>query len=126
MYIHDFTIDLLDVIKKYLLNPEAPIRLLEKPDGPPVIPMNVRFGIAGFLWQQGEIGVTWSVEDVMRVRNDLSREQAMAVLEAVADQHDPENGISWQTLDDAAYDMFPPPSCSCRTVGEKNECGTEP
>ena len=54
----------------------------------------------------GEIAIIWSVEDVLEIRPDLSREQATEVLEQVSQDHDAGIGINWQTLEYVADELF--------------------
>lgn len=53
------------------------------------------------------IAIIWSVDDVRTLRPDLSDAQAMDVLRRVESDHDAVHGICWDTLRDAADDMFP-------------------
>jgi hypothetical protein len=54
-----------------------------------------------------QIAHIWSVEDVMGVRPDLTKEQAWEVLDQVGRKVDSEYGISWTTLEIFADEMFP-------------------
>ena len=54
-----------------------------------------------------EINITWSIEDVLEVRPDLTDEQAMEVLEQVENNHDADVGVSWETLEMWADSLFP-------------------
>ena len=58
------------------------------------------------LTPAGEIAIVWSVEDVLEIRPDLSREQAAEVLEQVSQDHDAGIGINWQTLEYVADELF--------------------
>jgi hypothetical protein len=53
------------------------------------------------------IAPSWCVQDVQRVRPDLTNEQAWDVLEEVGRKHDAELGISWLTLECFADELFP-------------------
>jgi hypothetical protein len=55
---------------------------------------------------RGEIALGWSVEDVQQVRPDLSDEQAWQVLQRVERKHDATLGVTWDTLEWAAEDLF--------------------
>ncbi len=47
---------------------------------------------------EDSVSIVWSVEDVLQVRPDLSREQAREVLTKVEKNHDAAVGVSWDTL----------------------------
>jgi hypothetical protein len=68
------------------------------------------FYIDGFvrrlLAHYGRIAVMWEIEDVLLLRDDLTHEQAMEVLERARDKHDPDWGISRDTLSDIADALF--------------------
>lgn len=53
------------------------------------------------------ISLVWSVEDVQALRPDLGDEQAMEVLQQVESHHDCENGVTWDTLEYWADELFP-------------------
>jgi len=53
------------------------------------------------------IAIVWQVDDVLSVRPDLTEEQALEVLKAVESGHDAGIGISWDTLDIYAAEMYP-------------------
>lgn len=53
------------------------------------------------------IAVAWGVEDVQSIREDLSDEQASAVLQAADRCHNAEVGINWDVLRTIADDLFP-------------------
>jgi hypothetical protein len=54
-----------------------------------------------------QIAIIWSVKDVLGVRPDLTDEQCMQVLKRVQSAHDPDVGITWNTLSITANDLFP-------------------
>ena len=54
-----------------------------------------------------QIAIIWSIADVQTVREDLSDEQAMKVLHEVKRMHDASIGISWDTLDCMADELYP-------------------
>jgi hypothetical protein len=58
------------------------------------------------LASQGQIGFFWSVEDVQEVRPDLTAEQAWEVLNKVEHKHHAAIGITWDTLEMVAEDLF--------------------
>ena len=62
--------------------------------------------LTAVLKPAGEIAIVWSVEDVLEIRPDLSREQAAEVLEQVSQDHDAGIGINWQTLEYVADELF--------------------
>ena len=53
------------------------------------------------------INIRWSFEDVLSIREDLTDEQAMFVLEAVDDNHDASIGVNWNVIECMADDMYP-------------------
>jgi hypothetical protein len=56
-----------------------------------------------------EIALIWSIEDVQceYVRPDLSDEQALKVLQIARNKHDATVGVSWETLECWADELFP-------------------
>ena len=52
------------------------------------------------------IAVVWHVDDVLRVRPDLSREQAWIVLRHAHYRHDADIGINWEVLATHAESLF--------------------
>ena len=63
-----------------------------------------------------EINITWSVDDVLGIRPDLTDDQAMEVLENVADNHDAEYGVCWDTLVFWAHSLFPKKDTQSYTI----------
>jgi hypothetical protein len=61
-----------------------------------------------------QIAHIWSVEDVMGVRPDLSKEQAWEVLQEVGHKKDSALGISWTTIAIFADALFPLPATDRR------------
>ena len=53
------------------------------------------------------ISISWSIQDVQSVREDLSDEQATEVLQYACRQHDASIGINWDVLEAIADDTFP-------------------
>lgn len=53
-----------------------------------------------------EITITWHIDDVKEVRADLTDDQARQVLQYVDRYHDCNYGITWETLDNAAFELF--------------------
>jgi len=60
------------------------------------------------LLPAGEIAIIWSVDDVLRLRPDLTRDEALTVLEYAEVQHDSGDGINWHALDLRAEELFGP------------------
>jgi hypothetical protein len=60
------------------------------------------------LRENRQIAAIWSIEDVLQVRPDLTKDQAWDVLQQVEQIHDANWGISWQTLEIVACDLFGP------------------
>lgn len=54
-----------------------------------------------------EIAIIWSAEDVLSIREHLTPEQALEVLEQAEHQHDATIGINWDVLHHHADWMFP-------------------
>jgi hypothetical protein len=58
------------------------------------------------LHKKRMIGLLWSIDDVKMRRPDLNPEQCWQVLQTCERHHDPERGVTWDDLDQAAYDLF--------------------
>jgi len=58
------------------------------------------------LAERRQIAVIWSVEDVQEVRPDLSEDQGWDVLQVVQRRHDATLGVTWDTLEWVARDLF--------------------
>ena len=54
-----------------------------------------------------QIAIIWSIEDVLEVNNNLTDEQAFAVLTTLDRYHDCNYGISWDTIADTITNMYP-------------------
>ena len=54
-----------------------------------------------------EISLVWSVTDVKIVRPDLTKGQCSAVLQVVEANHDATLGVSWDTLECEAGELYP-------------------
>ncbi len=65
---------------------------------------------------------TWCIDDVREIRADLNDDQAWEVLQMTAKYQDSELGISWQTLQVRADDLFPEPDDG----GEPDAEGRQP
>jgi hypothetical protein len=65
-----------------------------------------RIDINAVLAASKQIAAIWCIEDVQKVRPDLSDEQAWEVLQEVDRKHDASLGISWTTLQCVAEDLF--------------------
>lgn len=57
-------------------------------------------------WED-KIADVWCDEDVLMLRPDLTREQAIDVLQRTFDKKDSSIGINWDVLSIYADDMFP-------------------
>jgi hypothetical protein len=53
------------------------------------------------------ITITWHIDDVAKVRPDLTKAQCREVLARAKDTHDADIGITWQVLEIHADDLFP-------------------
>ncbi|MBX9791387.1 MAG: hypothetical protein K2Y37_20900 [Pirellulales bacterium] len=63
--------------------------------------------IHALLEERRQIAVIWSVEDVQAVREDLTDDQAWDVLKRCDRKHDCNLGITWDTIEIVADDLFP-------------------
>lgn len=54
-----------------------------------------------------QIAIIWDIEDVQSVRNDLSDEQAMNVLQRLKDKHDANIGINWEVIECVSEMLYP-------------------
>jgi hypothetical protein len=63
--------------------------------------------VHALLAKHRQIAVIWSIEDVQQERPDLNADQAWEVLQRVEDLHDCNYGITWESLNMAADDLFP-------------------
>ena len=61
------------------------------------------------LHQDKQVACIWGVEDVQKLRPDLTNDQAWEVLQRVEHEHDADHGIVWNTLRHAADELFPQP-----------------
>jgi hypothetical protein len=53
-----------------------------------------------------KIGIVWSIDDVLSVRPNLSKEQASHVLIHLKKHHDATVGINWDVIEAAADELF--------------------
>ena len=74
-----------------------------------------RIDVHDLLRQRRQIGIIWSIEDVQAVRPDLSDKQAWKVLQQCDRQLDCELGITWDSIQYAADDLFPKSATSRRS-----------
>lgn len=58
------------------------------------------------LARQRQIAILWSTDDVREVRRDLTDDQCWEVLKVAENQLDATCGLSWDTLQDIADDLF--------------------
>lgn len=49
----------------------------------------------------------WTLEDVRSIREDLSEEQALSVLESLAKNYSADTGINWDVLEAEAEYLYP-------------------
>jgi hypothetical protein len=61
------------------------------------------------LAENRQIAHVWGIGDVQQQRPDLADEQAWAVLQAVEKQLDSNYGITWDTLEIIADELYPKP-----------------
>jgi hypothetical protein len=62
--------------------------------------------IHALLAERKQIAHIWGVEDVQEVRPDLDEDQAWEVLQRIDRRLDSERGISWETIEIVAEDLF--------------------
>ena len=89
------------------LNREFAQTLIDQAEAAKTPTVEIQFDLDSLLAEHGLIADIWSVGDVSDVRPDLTRDQAMAVLQQVIRRHDANNGINWDVLSDAADSLFP-------------------
>ena len=76
------------------------------------------------LRERRQIAHIWGIEDVQTCRPDLSDIDAWMVLQQVERQLDSDLGITWETIQWAAEDLFP--STSDRSPSSTNNHGDIP
>lgn len=54
-----------------------------------------------------EINISWSIEDILNVRSDLSIDQCKEILNLIKKQHDATVGITWECISDIAEYLYP-------------------
>lgn len=59
------------------------------------------------LSRRRQIAHVWEIGDVRDLRPDLTEDEAWSVLQLVDDQKDATLGITWDTLEAAASELFP-------------------
>ena len=63
--------------------------------------------IHALLAENRQIADIWGIDDVQEVRPDLDEDQAWAVLQAAAKRLDSNFGITWDTVDTLADELYP-------------------
>ena len=53
-----------------------------------------------------KISVTWCIEDVLSVRPHFTKLQASEVLKFIDKNHDANNGINWEVIENACDALF--------------------
>ena len=53
------------------------------------------------------IEISWHIDDVKQQRPDLNDQQALQVLLEMEHNHDANFGITWETIDVVAEDLYP-------------------
>lgn len=53
-----------------------------------------------------EISITWRIEDVLKVRPELTELEASSVLECMQDGHDAMVDLNWDVIDIIADDLL--------------------
>jgi hypothetical protein len=64
--------------------------------------------------KQAETGIwyladDWHIDDVLNIRPDLTEDEALRVLEVLANDFDANNGINWDVIQYTADSLFPEP-----------------
>ncbi len=73
-----------------------------------VLEAGLELSVHELLAGRKQIAAVWSVEDVQAIRPDLTGEQAWQVLQRADTRHDATLGITWDTLEIIAEDLFGP------------------
>lgn len=55
------------------------------------------------------ISIIWSIADVQEVRPKLSKTKCREILQEVLRQHNAELGVTWETIESVADELFPRP-----------------
>src|SRR5262249_57473843 len=63
--------------------------------------------IHALLAENRQIADIWGIDDVQEARPDLDEDQAWAVLQAAAKRLDSNFGITWDTVDTLADELYP-------------------
>ena len=66
----------------------------------------IELSLHELLANRGQIALIWSIEDVQEIRPDLTDKQAWEVLEKVERHQDAAVGVTWDTLEMVAEDLF--------------------
>jgi hypothetical protein len=74
-----------------------------------------KIDVHDLLRQRRQIGIIWSIEDVQAVRPDLTDDQAWKVLQESERHLDCELGLTWDSIEYAADDLFPISAASRRS-----------
>jgi hypothetical protein len=75
--------------------------------------------LAELLQRNRLLAHTWCTDDVREVRTDLNDDQAWEVLQLTAKRLDSDLGISWQTLEIWAGELFPEPDHDADPVAKR-------
>jgi hypothetical protein len=84
-------------------------RYLQEGSGP-----QIEIDLDELLEQNRLIAHVWAIEDVQKVRPDLSDDQAWEVLCVANGRFDSENGITWEILEFFAEQVFGPEESSSK------------
>tara|TARA_R100000781_G_scaffold97549_3_gene61382 strand:+ start:327 stop:593 length:267 start_codon:yes stop_codon:yes gene_type:complete len=57
--------------------------------------------------ETNSIAIVWCIDDVKSIRPDLLADECMHVLKYAERKHDPELGLSWETLECIAEQRYP-------------------
>jgi hypothetical protein len=64
--------------------------------------------IAELLRSRRRVAILWSIEDVQTIRPDLDADQCWEVLQQAEQEHDANCGITWESLETIAWNLYEP------------------
>lgn len=57
--------------------------------------------------EQKQIRITWEMEDIQSLRPDLDHDQILNIMQFIVSNYDPDIGINWGMIKDAANELYP-------------------
>jgi hypothetical protein len=85
-------------------------------------PLHATVDVPELLAKSRTIAIIWTVEDVRKVRPDLTEGQAWEVLKRAQHVHDPDQGLTTGRLRDHALDLFGPAPMPSLALKAALEC----